>query len=198
MPYLLRQPAHIFTTEAIAMFFGRLSRNPAWMQQMLELTGDQLAEIEKVSDKYAQLKQLIFARWAMVMYSFEKQLYANPDQDLNKLWWQTVEKYQFVKCPPNRNAPDWAAKIHFTIAPVYYHNYLLGELFASQLHNHLVYKILKLKSTKNVSYIGQEKVGDFLTKKIFETGARYPWNKMIKKATGEPLMPKYFVAEFVN
>ena len=32
VPYLLREPAHAFTTEGIAMFFGRLSRNPAWMQ----------------------------------------------------------------------------------------------------------------------------------------------------------------------
>ena len=31
-PWLLREPAHSFTTEAIAMFFGRLSRNAAWMQ----------------------------------------------------------------------------------------------------------------------------------------------------------------------
>ncbi len=38
MPYLLREPAHIFTTEAIAMLFGRLSRNPAWMQSMLDLS----------------------------------------------------------------------------------------------------------------------------------------------------------------
>jgi len=28
-PYLLREPAHTFTTEAIAMFFGRLSRHPS-------------------------------------------------------------------------------------------------------------------------------------------------------------------------
>ena len=32
-----------------------------------------------------------------------------------------------------RPAPDWAAKIHLTVAPVYYQNYLYGELFASQL-----------------------------------------------------------------
>jgi len=99
-PYFLRRPAHIFATEAIAMFFGRLSRNASWMQQMLELSDEQQAEIEKVSFKYAQLKQLIFARWTMVMYDFEKQLYANPEQDLNSLWWRTVEKYQLVKRPP--------------------------------------------------------------------------------------------------
>jgi len=198
VPYLLREPAHIFATEAIAMFFGRLSRHPAWMQQMLELSDEQRAEIEKVGDKYAQLKQLIFARWAMVMYDFEKQLYANPDQDLNSLWWQMVEKYQFVKRPEGRDQPDWAAKIHFTIAPCYYHNYMLGELLASQLHNHLVHRVLKLESDKNASYVGQKKAGDFLRAKILEVGALYHWNDMIERATGEPLTPKYFVAEFID
>lgn len=198
VPYLLREPAHIFTTEAIAMFFGRLSRNPAWMQQMLELTDQQRAEVEKVSAKYAQLKQLIFARWAMVMYDFEKQLYANPDQDLNSLWWKMVEKYQLVNRPDERDEPDWAAKIHFTIAPCYYHNYMLGELLASQLHNHIVHEVLKLKSDENVSYVGQEKAGDYLRAEVFEVAALYPWQEMIKRATGEPLKAKYFVAEFVK
>jgi peptidyl-dipeptidase A len=198
VPYLLRRPAHIFTTEGIAMFFGRLSRNPAWMQNMLDLTDEQRAEIEKVSFKYARLKQLIFARWAMVMYDFEKQLYADPDQDLNRLWWQTVEKYKLVKCPSGRDMPDWAAKIHFTIAPCYYHNYLLGELFASQLHNHLVHNVLELESDKNVCYIDQKKAGDFISEKIYKVGAVYEWNQMIERATGETLTPKYFVAEFIK
>jgi peptidyl-dipeptidase A len=197
-PYFLRQPAHIFTTEAIAMFFGRLSRNAAWMQQMLDLSDEQRAEVEKVSYKYAQLKQLIFARWAMVMYEFEKQLYANPEQDLNSLWWQIVEKYQLVRRPPGRDKSDWAAKIHFTIAPCYYHNYVLGELLGSQLHHYLVRKVLRLKSDEDVSYVGQVKVGDFLRKKVFEAADIYHWNEMIKRATGEPLTPKYFVQQFVK
>ena len=198
VPYLLREPAHIFATEAIAMFFGRLSRNAAWMQQMLKLSDEQREEIEKVSGKYAQLKQLIFARWAMVMYNFEKQLYANPEQDLNALWWKTVEKCQFVKKPAGRDDPDWAAKIHFAIAPCYYHNYLLGELLASQLHNHIVHDVLKLDSDKNVSYVGKKKVGKFLAEQVFEAGAVYEWNDMIERATGEPLRPKYFVTQFVE
>jgi len=198
VPYLLRRPAHIFTTEAIAMFFGRLSRNPAWMQKILELSDEQRMEIEKVSSKYAQLKQIIFARWDMVMYDFEKRLYANPDQDLNSLWWQMVEKYQFVKKPPGRDEPDWAAKIHFTAAPCYYHNYMLGELLASQLHHHIVHNILKLESDENVGYVGQRKAGDFLTEKVFEAGALYHWNEMIERATGERLTPKYFVSQFVK
>jgi len=198
VPYLLREPAHIFTTEAIAMFFGRLSRNGAWMQQMLNLSDRQRAEIEKVSGKYARLKQLIFVRWAMVMYDFEKQLYAAPDQELNSLWWRMVEKYQFVKTPGDRNEPDWASKIHFAIAPCYYHNYVLGELLASQLHYYLVFNVLELESERSVSYIDQSKVGDFLREKIFEPGSVYHWDIMIEQATGEPLTPKYFVDQFVK
>ena len=198
VPYLLREPAHIFTTEAIAMFFGRLSRNPVWMQQMLELSDEQRMEIEKVSSKYAQLKQIIFARWDMVMYNFEKQLYTDPEQDLNSLWWLMVEKYQFIKKAPGRDEPDWAAKIHFNAAPCYYHNYMLGELLASQLHHHLVHNILRLESDDNVSYVGLNKAGDFLARKVFEAGNLYHWNEMIKRAAGEPLTPKYFVAQFVE
>jgi len=198
MPYLLREPAHQFTTEGIAMFFGRLSRNANWMQKMLNLSDKDTEEIAKVSGKYMQLKQLIFARWAMVMYNFEKELYADPDQDLNALWWRLVEHYQMVKKPAHRDEPDWAAKIHIALYPVYYHNYLLGELFASQLHHYLVHNVLDLQSDAGVSYVGQAGVGVFLQKHIFRPGAEYPWNQMIEKATGEPLSAQYFVKQFVK
>jgi peptidyl-dipeptidase A len=197
-PYLLRTPAHAFTTEAMAMFFGRLSRNPAWMQPMLGLSDVQRAGIEKVGGKYAQLKQLIFARWDMVMYQFEKELYADPDQDLTKRWWDLVEKYQLVRRPPNRTNPDWAAKIHFSVAPCYYHNYMLGEMLASQWQHTLVTKVLGLKSGQDVSYIGHKEIGDYLRKNVFETGDLYSWNEMIRRSTGEPLTARYFVEQFVK
>jgi len=197
-PWLLREPAHSFTTEAIAMFFGRLSRNANWMQQMLDLPGAERAKIEKVSEKYLRFQQVLFARWAMVMYNFEKQLYADPEQDLNTLWWDLVEKYQFVKRPPGPVDAGWASKLHFTTAPCYYHNYMLGELLASQLHNHIVHKVLMLESDEGVSYVGDRRVGDYLRRKVLRPGALYHWNEMITRAMGEPLTPKYFVNQFIK
>ena len=197
-PWLLREPAHSFTTEAVAMFFGRLSRNPAWMQKMLGLSKKQRAEIEQVSMKYLQFQQVLFARWAMVMYHFEKQLYADPDQDLNHLWWDLVEKYQLIKRPPGSPDAGWASKLHFTTAPCYYHNYMLGELLASQLHHHIVHKVLGLASDRNVSFVGRDAIGDYLQKHILGPGARYHWNDMIARATGEPLTTKYFISQFIE
>ena len=197
-PWLLREPAHNFTTEAVAMFFGRMSRNAAWMQVMLDLSDDERAEVEKVSEKYLRFQQVLFARWAMVIYNFEKQLYADPDRDLNNLWWDLVEKYQFVKKPPGPADAGWASKLHFTTAPCYYHNYMLGELLASQLHHHIVHRVFKLDSDDDVSYVGDKALGDYLRREVLGPGALYHWNDMIERATGEPLTPRYFVEQFVK
>lgn len=198
VPYLLRTPAHAFTTEAIAMFFGRLSRNPAWMQQMLELSDQQTGEIKEVVDKYLTFQQVLFARWAMVMYNFEKALYANPDQDLNTLWWDLVEKYQYVNRPDGKPDAGWASKLHFTVAPCYYHNYMMGELFASQLHDYIIANILKLESDANVSYVNTPQVGKYIEENVLAPSATYHWNDMIERATGRPLTPEYFVKQFID
>lgn len=198
LPWLLREPAHSFTTEAVAMFFGRLSRNPAWMQRMLGLTGAQRAEIEEVTVRYLRFQQVLFVRWALVMYEFEKAMYADPDQDLNTLWWDLVEKHQYLRRPPGPPDGGWASKLHFVVAPCYYHNYMLGELLASQWHHYIVAEILKLDSDKDVSYVGDRRVGRYLRERVLGPAARYEWNEMIERATGEPLTARYFVEQFIQ
>lgn len=197
-PYLLRRPAHSFTTEAAAMFFGRLSRNAAWMDAMLELTDAQRRQLEQVTAKYLQFQQLLFARWALVMYNFEKAVYADPDQDLNTLWWDMVEKYQQVNRPDGQPDAGWASKLHFTQASCYYHNYMLGELLASQWHHHLVTRELKLSDDANVSYVNDPRVGAYFKEQVFGPGAVYEWNDMIRRSTGQPLTPEFFLKQFVR
>jgi peptidyl-dipeptidase A len=197
LPFVLRNPAHTFTTEAIAMFFGRMASNAQFLVDM-KLTDT--ADARKVSAegfKVLRLEQLTFSRWAQVMYRFEKALYADPDQDLNKLWWDLVEKYQMVKRPANRNQPDWASKIHIATSPCYYHNYLLGELLASQFNHYIAATILK-SDDFGQSYFGKPEVGEYFKEKVFKPGARYNWNEMIEKATDEKLTAKYYSEQFVN
>lgn len=197
LPYLLREPAHIFTTEGIAMMFGRLSRNPYWMQKMLHFKDDERRKIEPILFEYMRLKQLIFIRWTLVMYNFEKRLYQNPDQNLNHLWWRLVKEYQLINPPDNTNRPDWAAKIHFAIAPCYYHNYLLGEVFASQVHHYITHNVLKARDWHKIDYVNRPEVGTYLKDKIFKVGKLYSWNEMIKRATGRPLTTDYYIKQFL-
>ena len=198
LPYSLREPAHTFTTEAIAMMFGRFSSNPQWLKDVVEITDQEKQKIAEESFKVLRLEQLVFSRWAQVMYHFEKEMYTNPDQDLNKLWWDMVEKYQMIKKPADRNEPDWATKIHIAAYPCYYHNYLLGELLASQLYYYITKNIIKSEDYKNQSFYGNAEVGKFLKEKVFMPGKMYYWNDMIEKATGEKLTAKYYAKQFVN
>ncbi|MDX9932309.1 MAG: M2 family metallopeptidase [Bacteroidales bacterium] len=198
LPLALREPAHTFTTEAIAMMFGRLASNAQWMQDMLGISDNEKAKIKDEAFKYMRLEQLVFSRWSQVMYRFEKGLYENPDQDLNKLWWDLVEKYQLMKKPEGRNEPDWASKIHIATSPCYYHNYHLGELLASQLNHYIVVNIMKQDDINGASYYNNKEVGKYLMDKVFAPGSQHSWNEMIKRATGEELTAKYYAEQFVD
>jgi peptidyl-dipeptidase A len=197
-PYFLRNAAHTFTTEAVAMLFGRLSRNPEWLKQNAGISSEEESKIADDCFKALRLQQLVFSRWTQVMYRFEKAMYEDPDRDLNTLWWDMVEKYQLLKRPEGRNSPDWASKIHLALYPCYYHNYQLGELFASQMHYYIVTNITKSGNFKSDSYTGNKEVGQWISEKVFKPGMRYEWNDMIEKATGEKLTAKYFAKQFVD
>jgi len=197
LPWLLRTEAHTFTTEAIAMFFGRLARNAAWLEQTGVLTPEERKTVEPVTRKAARLSQMVFARWCQVMVRFERALYEDPDQDLNALWWRLVEENQLVTPPENRDAPDWAAKIHITSSPVYYHNYMLGEMLASQLTAYVREHVLPPSEAAVYNPCEHPEMGRYLDESVFKPAARYRWDEMIERATGEPLTARYFVEEFV-
>ena len=97
--------------------------------------------------------------------------------------------------PDRRQGPDWAAKIHFAVAPVYYHNYLLGELIASQLG--AAVGMDALNGTDPRCYVERGELGEFLRHRVFDYGASLPWQTLLDRATGSPLSPEPFLEEFV-
>jgi peptidyl-dipeptidase A len=194
VPYVLRDAAHILTTEGVAMMMERVSKNADWLQAM----GVKVADPKGFNETGARMLRnqlLIFSRWCQVMLRFEKAMYENPDQDLNKLWWDLVEKYQMVKRPEGRNAPDYASKIHVVSAPAYYHNYMMGEMFASQVHHTIAREVLKAADSGSALYVGKKEVGDFMKKRVIGPGRTLSWNALTRFATGEELNAKAFAAD---
>ena len=195
LPFNLRDSAHIFTTEATAMLFGALGGNPVWLTGYAGADEKRVKAVEAAILEQRRREQLIFVRWGLVMLNYEKALYANPDQDLNKLWYDMVEKYQSLTRPPKRVAPDWAAKPHFTSSPVYYHNYVLGELFAAQVRTTMAKMVNHTGPASSMSFNGRKEFGQFMKDKVFRPGMSQPWPDFVKAATGEPLTPAAFAAE---
>ncbi|MFY3792571.1 M2 family metallopeptidase [Ureibacillus sp. MALMAid1270] len=185
LPFVLRTASHTQTTESIAMLFGKMGKDPRWLKRFLQVDEATVDAITPELEKFQQLQMLIQARWIITFVFFEKELYENPDQDLNALWWKTVNEIQLVTPPDTTDNPDWAAKIHFTLAPVYYQNYLLGELMAAQVLRHVETKISPEFFTKET--------GEMLINEFFKPAALYNWNEKISRITGEQLNPAHFV-----
>ena len=197
LPYLLRSYPHLCLTEASAMYFGRLSQDPVWMKHALCLEERDVEELSAAVRRSLRMKQLIFARWCQTMFHFERALYRDPDQDLNRCWWDIVERYQFVTRPEGRDEPDWASKIHIVISPVYYHNYMLGELVASQLQHHVVTKVMN-GSGDHADIYGKNVVGAFFIEKYYGPGNTMDWLSHIERVTGEQLTARHFARQFVE
>jgi peptidyl-dipeptidase A len=158
---------------------GRLSQEAEWLRHV---AGVDAAEAEALDGRLraAQAAELlVFTRWVLVMTNFEHAFYADPEADLSRTWWSLVSRYQLVTPPDRRYEPDWAAKIHVACAPVYYHTYLYGNLVASQLRASL--------DRVAGGLVGRREAGAFLAQEVFRPGQSLRWDRLLERATGEPL-----------
>jgi peptidyl-dipeptidase A len=198
LPWVLRQPAHILATEASAMLFGRLSRNAAWLATYADMPEEEARRGAETLARATRQQLLVLTRWCLVMSHMERALYRDPGQDLNTLWWDLVERFQWVKRPDDRDAPDWASKIHFSVAPVYYHNYMLGEIMASQLQAHLLDRVIGDGDDPWRRYVTSPRVGEYLIEHLYRAGRSTDWRAAHNRATGQDLSPAAFVRELAG
>jgi peptidyl-dipeptidase A len=178
VPYLLHRPAHTFVTEAVAMLSGRLLRDAAWMTEIAGIPGVEVDAIAPRIGRASASQLLVFTRWVLVVTHFERSLYGDPEGDLDARWWELVERFQGVDAP-DRGVPGWAAKIHVSTAPAYYHNYLLGEMLAAQLRAAL--------ERDAGGLVGAPEAGRFLVERLCRSGALVSWPALVEAATGRPL-----------
>jgi peptidyl-dipeptidase A len=198
LPYLLRVPAHIMTTEASAMLFGRLSKNAAWLSTYAGMPEPEARAAAEALGRAGRAQLLVQTRWELVMCHMERSLYRDPEQDLNTLWWDLVERYQWVRRPDRRAAPDWASKIHFSVAPVYYHNYMMGEMVASQLQSHLMNEVLGDGPEAWTRYVTSPQVGAYLVERLYRTGKSLDWRETLRRSTGRALSASAFVEDLAE
>jgi peptidyl-dipeptidase A len=183
LPWMLRD-CHTVVTEGIAILMGRLAGDAEWLERVLGADTEAVAAIASDLRSARAAEMLVFARWVLVMTNFERALYADPESDLDALWWELVERYQLIPALSGRSSPDWAAKIHVACAPVYYHCYLYGHLVASQLSATLERECGGL--------VDRPAAGTLLRERIFHPGQSVRWDRLLEQATGEPLTAKHF------
>ena len=198
LPWLLRQEAHSFTTEAVAEFFGALPANPAWLIEVADARPEEVDKVAAACARSLRAEALIFSRWSQVMVHFERALCHDPDQDLNALWWDLVEKYQMLPRPAGRDEPDWASKIHIATYPADYHSYLMGYLLAAQFTGTLGRTVLGSSDPDTLNYANDARIGQYFIENVYAPGGLYSWSEMVERATGQKLSSADFARKYVK
>jgi peptidyl-dipeptidase A len=178
LPWLERS-THLVATEASALLSGALAGRREWLEGILGVGADEVAELGGRLEAARAAELLLFTRWVLVMTSFERALYADPEADLDAIWWELVSRYQGVTPPDGRRAPDWAAKIHVAVAPVYYHTYLYGAIVGLQL-------TAALEQAAG-GIVDRPEAGAILREKLFAPGQSVRWDELVEDASGSRL-----------
>ncbi len=180
LPWDLRDDPQGFLNEGFAMFCEQPTTNPDWLAEVVGLAPSQAHKLGPMLATQDTAALLAFVRWCLTIIHFERGFYADPDQDLNRLWWDLEERYQHIPRPDGRDAPDWAAKVHVATAPVYYQKYLLGRLFSAQLAR-------KMDADMGGWWAGRPRTGEYIKRELFLPGARFAWPELVERVTDQPL-----------
>ena len=177
LPWLLRS-THLVATEGSALFSGSLAGRGEWLERILGASASEVEELGARLEAARAAELLVFTRWVLVMNTFERALYADPEADLDTIWWELVSRYQGITPPDGRRAPDWAAKIHIAVSPVYYHTYLYGAIVGLQLTAALEEALGGI--------VDRPEAGATLRERLYAPGQSVRWDTLVEDASGSP------------
>ena len=185
LPLFQRGFASSAMTEAVAMLMESVPYREGSLVKDLGIPKELSDQLEE-----KRCKDLVqFVRNYLSHINFEKQMYANPDQNIPKLWYEMQHKFM------NRNIPEvldnhWASVPHFLSHPAYLQNYLRAEIMAAQIYEAAHEKLGNLSENTNTA--------EFFRKKLFRVGASLTEDEVIKKVTGKELNVEAFCKQFKN
>lgn len=181
--YILRREPSLFN-EGMAEMLGYLVNDRDWLAQVglseAEIAG---AEREMLGPTFAYLRQ----RTAHAL--FEYAAYENPGADLDRL--NAEVEGEVLGCTVNPS-PRWAAEPNawFSRYPVYWQNYVLADVIASQIHHDLRRRFGRLW--------GSREAVEFMRQQYWKPGAAVEWQVKVEQGTGRPLGAAALVADLTG
>ncbi len=167
---------------AMSEIMALLAIDSLWLNDFANMPVSFIRKYRKA--RYEQ--ELIEVRMLLLNLHFEHEAYLNPDQDLNKLYWNMLQKYTGL--PRHEDITVWASNRKFLNAPLNSLNLLLAKIIAAQSVNYMN------------DYLGQPvddlRTSAFLIQNYYRFGSRYSWTELLERGTGEKLNPEHLVSHF--
>jgi oligoendopeptidase F len=163
--------------EGFANFFGCQVNSEYFLR---EIFGAERATREVVNtfhDLRAHQDLSVFRQMCDTL--FDQELYRQPLQsldDINHLRW-SLEKELLGKTSGG-SEPAWARIIHYTVAPVYLHNYFMGDALDYTLHAQFQAQAGESVSSDPTGY------GRFWKSRLLDPSGTLPFGELVQSACG--------------
>ncbi|MFY9153628.1 MAG: hypothetical protein WAO52_16540 [Prolixibacteraceae bacterium] len=194
VPYLIKAPPAVIY-EGVSRCFENLASNYDWLNEEIPITDEKQKQIVLICQHIHQVDRMFRCRIQLLMSEFEREIYRNPDQDLDVLWQNMNLKYLGIKYPEKINDSYWASGKFSTNLACNVHNFVLADVFAAQLQHSIKTRVL---DKTNGIYKNNKAIGKYLVDNLYQYGNLLPWEQLIEKATGEPLNSSYFVNQMIG
>jgi oligoendopeptidase F len=166
-------------SEGIANLFGSFREHRAFYSRFF---GD---SIDTAGRNFSRLKLWSRANQLRSVSRIlaDQALYRNDIEnidDIHRLIWRT--NLDILGEEPYSDEPVWASTIHYTTHPIYFHNYLLGDLTCDMLEQVFLGK-------ENVDDVTEKPklFGKFVMDEVIGASGRYPFPELFRKISGEDL-----------
>lgn len=178
--YILRREPSVFG-EGMAEMMGYTVNDPGWLAHV-GLTPEAIAAADRelLGPWFAYLRQ----RSAHALFEYEA--YANPDGDLDQI--NAGVEARVLGCTVDAT-PRWASEPNawYSRYPVYWQNYVLADVLASQIHHDL--------RRRFGSVWGSRDAVTFMREQYWAPGGATEWQEKLIRATGAGLSTAALVAD---
>jgi hypothetical protein len=130
-----------------------------------------------------EFERVFRLRLMLVNLWFEKELYANPAPNLADVYGNLVQTYLLV--PSGSTLPRVDLVAGWITNPVHLQNELVGKCIQMQTYHYL--------HDRYQSVLDNQRTREFLVQNFFRFGAVDDWRELLKRGTGEPLTPDYYL-----
>jgi hypothetical protein len=181
--YILRREPSVFS-EGMAEMLGYTVNDPGWLAHVgLSAVEIASANREAMGPWFAYLRQ----RSAHALFEYEA--YANPDGDLDQINAAIESKLLGCAFDPT---PRWASEPNawYSRYPVYWQNYVLADVIASQIHHDL--------RRRFGTVWGNREAVAYMREQYWAPGGAVEWQEKLIRGTGAPLGTAALVADLAG
>jgi len=163
--------------EGLAQIMALMLYRPEIGTELFGLTPEQARLVAEPH----RLREMFDLRNTMADSLFEFEAYADPDQDLVRLYNRIHSRYLGVKM---HDTAVWAFNPLYGSDPIYLQSYVVGEMVARQILHNL---------DQRFETEWGKQAGNYLQKKFYSRGAEQTLDELMQSGTGESLSARYLI-----